>query len=181
MLASLLLQRQPPCPCRQSTNEMVPSTPTTSPSSKTPSSVLRRCPILTPRPSSPSLRTPEPLYRFPPNGQTLYNGTTVIAGRVGDMLSGFMGLNVWVTNVGVGGTTGRERRRPTCRARRPAGHIRRTHDSVRRAAERSRRAAGAPQGHRQQRHLRTRQRPPPPRHQRPHRHRHRCSWKHNVS
>jgi hypothetical protein len=31
---------------------------------------------------------------FPTNGQTLYTSNTVIAGRVGDMLSGFMGLAV---------------------------------------------------------------------------------------
>ena len=31
---------------------------------------------------------------FPTNGQTLYTSNTVIAGRVGDMLSGFMGLGV---------------------------------------------------------------------------------------
>jgi hypothetical protein len=43
---------------------------------------------------------------LPTNGQTLYNDTTVIAGRVGDMLSGFMGLNVWVTNVTLGSAGG---------------------------------------------------------------------------
>ena len=40
---------------------------------------------------------PPSLYLdFPTNGQTLFTSNTVIAGRVGDMLSGFMGLDVLV-------------------------------------------------------------------------------------
>ena len=40
---------------------------------------------------------PPSLYLdFPTNNQTLTTSNTVIAGRVGDMLSGFMGLEVWV-------------------------------------------------------------------------------------
>src|SRR5437867_6881137 len=42
---------------------------------------------------------------FPTNGQVLASSDTVIAGRVGDMLSGFMGLDVVVSNYMAGTTS----------------------------------------------------------------------------